>query len=72
MTDYQGIRFDGGMELHIPDGIFSMSDLEEANLRLSAVAIRTQFVRAIADGRVEILESPDGTDKPFVYRKRHD
>lgn len=57
------------MELFIPDGKFSMSDLEKANPRLSGVAIRAQFVRAIAEGRVEIIESPDGAKKSFVYRK---
>ena len=70
LTDYQRIRFDGDMELFIPDETtFSMSDLEKANPRLSAVAIRAQFVRAIVEGRVEIVESATGADKPFVYRK---
>lgn len=57
------------MELHIPDGVFSMSDLEKANAHLGPIAVRTRFVRAIAEGRVEVVDSRDGTDKCFMYRK---
>jgi len=57
------------MELHIPDGVFSMSDLEKANAHLGPIAVRTRFVRAIAEGRVELVQPTDGTDRPFVYRK---
>lgn len=59
----------GGMELHIPDGVFSMSDLEKANAHLGPIAVRTRFVRAIAEGRVEVVQSSDGADRSFMYRK---
>lgn len=57
------------MEIHIPDGVFSMSELEKANAHLGPIAVRTRFVRAIAEGRVEVVQSSDDADQAFMYRK---
>ena len=57
------------MDLHIPDGIFSMSDLEKANTQLSADAVRARYVAALVEGRIEVVETPHSAENPFVYRK---
>lgn len=46
-----------------------MSELEKANAHLGPIAVRTRFVRAIAEGRVEVVQSSDDADQAFMYRK---
>lgn len=68
-TKFHEMRFHEAMELRIPDGTFSMSDLEQANGHLGPIAVRTQFVRAIVEGHVEVVETPGAEVKTFTYRK---
>jgi hypothetical protein len=58
--------------LIIPEGDFTIAELEVLNPKCEKSNVRMRLAKAIASGHVDIVSSPqtiNGPSTPFLYRK---